>query len=225
MILLNHNQAARVLPLLLVLLSCGVLEKLANRDPIIDGISVDRYTVFVGDTVVVAVNASDPDKDNLVYSWSSAGGVFINAHSESTLWISPKIEDVYDLVVSVKDENGGVAESNVTITVLSRNEPRIRITQPKEGEFIVALGTIEISAEASPERFIDRVEFYIDNDLLGVASNPPFSVLWSLQDLSGRKRIKALAYRAYPNTEQSADSITVSLEGVFPIPKLWQKLE
>jgi len=202
----------------LPLMSCGVVEKLANRAPVIKKIEADRYTVLVGDTVNVSVEASDPDEDELTYSWSANGGTFITRHEAAVQWIAPAFEDVFELAVAVKDKNGGEANDNLAITVTSNTQPGVRITYPRDGEYIVALNTVEIKAEATPVSFIDRVEFYVDGKLLGTDSTSPFSYDWPLSNYSGKIMIKAVAWRSVPRLTQGSDSLTVFIQGVIPIP-------
>jgi len=202
----------------LLLLSCGVVEKLANRVPVIKRIEADRYTVLVGDTVTVSVEASDPDEDELTYSWSANGGTFIKKNEAAVQWIAPAFEDVFDIAVAVKDKNGGEANDNLSITVTSNTQPGVRITYPRDGQYIVALNSVEIKAEATPVSFIDRVDFYVDGKLLGSDSTSPFSYVWPLTNCSGKIIIKAVAWRSIPRLSQGSDSLTVSIQGVIPIP-------
>jgi len=205
--------------LFIFFVSCGVVEKLANRAPIIHKVSADRDTVFVGDTVTVTVDATDPDEDELTFSWSATGGIFISRQSQQVKWIAPKREDTFELQVIVRDENGGEAGESVNINVVSPSKPKIEITQPTDGQYIVGLGTIEIKAKVSPETFIDSVEFFINDQSLGVDQTPPYSFMWTVTGLSGWTEVKVVAYKSVPEAIQSADSIKVSIQGVVPIPK------
>ena len=206
-----------VLPFAL-LLSCGVVEKLANRAPSIERVSAESFTVLVGDTVLVWVVATDPDEDELTASWTSNGGSFIGNQGDTVRWIAPRSENSYELFVTVKDANGGEAEGSITLTVSSLSKPQVRITDPRNGEAIVAIGSTEIQVDASPADFIARVEFYIDDKLLGSDSTTPYRFSWPLDGLYGWKEIKAVAYRAHPANTYAADSIKVAIQGVIPIP-------
>ncbi len=203
----------------LLTISCGVVEKLANRPPQIKQVIADRYVVMVGDTVIVSVQASDPDKDELTFSWNASGGHFVGSQGEQVRWIAPKIEGVYDVEVTVRDKNGGEAVEKVSISVMSESRPSVRITQPKDGEYITALGSVEVQVDASPVAFIDRVEFYVDGKLLSIDKFPPFSEPWAVSGLSGPKKVKAVAWRVGAGSVKGADSVTVILQGVIPIPK------
>ena len=199
-------------------IACGVVEQLANRNPVIKRVAAENQNVMIGDTVRVWVEASDPDEDELTFAWTSAGGLFLDAGEDTVRWMAPNKEDEYEISVTVQDENRGKAEGSMKILVVSPSEPKVLITQPQNNEVLVGLGVLEIKATASPERFIDRIEFYIDTILLGTDLEPPFSYLWNLDRLYGLKKVKAIAIRRLPENIQSADSVFVTIEGVIPIP-------
>ncbi|HPG38451.1 MAG TPA: Ig-like domain-containing protein [bacterium] len=199
--------------------SCGVVEKLNNREPVIKELKADRQTVMVGDTVTVNVVATDPDNDELTYSWDADGGIFINRDQSSVQWIAPTRQDDFSIDVTVRDENGGEAHDNITITVLADTRPDVRITNPADGQYIPALNNVEITVAAEPVAYIDKVEFYINGQLLGTDSTPPaFTCTWPLTHYSGNVGITAIAYRSQPRPSQASDSLTVSIQGVVPIP-------
>jgi hypothetical protein len=203
----------------LLFIACGVVEKLANRAPTIEEISADSYAVFAGDTVTVRVEASDPDEDELAFTWVSTGGHFINRNGPVADWVAPEREDDYEIEVTVRDKNNGEAKDMVTITVISQEQPDVEITAPKAGEYIVGLNAIEIMVEVTPYRFIESVEFYIDDVFLGETRTRPYTCLWDVDGLSGIREIKAVASRTIPGGVVSADSILVYIEGIIPIPK------
>jgi len=199
--------------------TCGVVEKLANRPPQIKQVNAEQYVAMVGDTILVSVEASDPDKDELTFSWNATGGHFVSNQGAEVRWIAPKIEGVYDVEVTVRDKNGGEAVEKVSISVMSESRPSVRITQPKDGQYITALGSIEIQVDASPIAFIDRVEFYVDGKIFTADKYPPFSQSWTVSGLSGPKKLKAVAWRVGSGSVKGADSVTVILQGVIPIPR------
>jgi hypothetical protein len=208
-----------VLSMTWFLVSCGVVEKLANRAPMIKKLVAGEYTIMVGDTTSVSVEATDPDEDELSYSWNATGGYFISNQGQAVHWIAPKVEGIYEIEVTVRDTNGGEADDKVSITVMSENKPTVSITQPQDGAYLTALGSIAIEADVSPLSFIDRVEFQVDGQPLGTDKHPPFSQTWQLPGLTGAKKIRVVAWRTGTGSISSADSITVFLQGVIPIPR------
>jgi len=219
MLKINIKSIMFCLVITLTVISCGVVEKLNNREPIIKELKAARQTVMVGDTVTVNVVASDPDNDELTYSWDADGGIFIKRDQSSVQWIAPTRQDDFSIDVTVRDENGGEAHDHITITVLADTRPDVRITNPGDGQYIPALNNVELTVAAEPGAYIAKVEFYINGQLLGIDTTPPaFTCTWSLTHYSGNVGITAIAYRSQPRPSQASDSLTVSIQGVVPIP-------
>ncbi len=70
--------------LLLLLASCVQPESTissigGNNSPVIDEVYVDPAFITVGTTATIEVTASDPDGDQLEYSWSTALGDIIGS--------------------------------------------------------------------------------------------------------------------------------------------------
>ena len=204
----------------LFMLSCGVVEKLSNRDPVIKNISASKSVMMTGDTVTVSVTAEDPDEDELTYSWAclDGSGSFANHTSAKTVWTAPAQEDDYTLEVTVRDKNEGEAKESLLIKVLSNSAPNVAITSPQNGDFLVPTGSFTVKAEATPVAYINKLEFYIDDQLMATDTTPPFSFDWDMQGYSGYVVIKARAYRDVPGPSWSDAMITVSIQGVVPIP-------
>ncbi|MBN2001684.1 hypothetical protein JW935_29355 [candidate division KSB1 bacterium] len=205
----------------LVILKCGVVEQLANRDPVIRDMtfSADSSYVFVGDTLEISVEASDPDKDELFYTWSATGGYFISKSGATALWVAPGEEGRYRIEVAVHDKNEGKAVESLTITVLENREPSVFITYPGNGDVFVGLGHIPVKAQAAPVEFINRVEFYCDGKFIGSDPSSPYEQILLLDGMTGRKKIRAIAYRTIPSVKTASDSLLIMIEGVVPIPK------
>jgi hypothetical protein len=91
--------------------------------------------------------------------------------------------------------------------------PGILITKPKmdylyiNGEEIFRLGAtfiignIEISTRINEiDEEIEKVEFYINDELIGNATEPPYDYLWTEQQIAMRHTIKVIAYYGEGNT-------------------------
>lgn len=53
-----------------------------NNSPVIESVYVDPVFITVGTTATISVTASDPDGDQLQYSWSTALGDIIGSGAE-----------------------------------------------------------------------------------------------------------------------------------------------
>ena len=90
---------------------------------------------------------------------------------------------------TVTDSEGNHSTDTANVTV-HYAPPTVRITKPVNGTYfmnvrilpfpgILIFGPITINVEASQEQFgINRVEFYIDNDLKATDTSPPYSYTW-----------------------------------------------
>jgi phosphodiesterase/alkaline phosphatase D-like protein len=103
----------------------------------------------------------------------------------------------------------------------------VTITEPGQGE--VVSGTVTIAASASVSsaksaaashamaRSIAKVEFYIDDTLIGTDTSPPYETQWdSTMAADGSHTIKAAAYDQNNNTAQDQISVTVSNTSTIP---------
>jgi hypothetical protein len=202
-------------------LACGVVEKLSNRAPVIKKMSCDADSMIVitGDTVRLSVEATDPDKDALTFRWEASGGYFITHLEKTVSWIAPDKEGDYDIEVTVRDGNDGVATDKITLNVISKEKPTVTITNPKAGDSYLATGTMEIQVQIAPARFIEKVDFYVDEHLVGTDISSPYTQTCSCAGLVGQTEIKAMAWRKIPTPVTASDSILVTVEGVIPIPR------
>ncbi len=101
----------------LVLFSCK--EEKTNSLPKIDSIALDSTIVNPGGTINVQVNASDPDGDELNYTYSVSEGNVVGSGPNVQI-IAPMEYGVYNLDVTVSDGKGGEATSYEVFAVNSK---------------------------------------------------------------------------------------------------------
>lgn len=88
--------------------------------------------------------------------------------------------------------------------------PVVAITSPVSGATLVAKQNI--TATASDNVGVTKVEFYTDGKLLGTFANAPYSTYWNTRKLSvGQHTIKATAYDAAGNIGSAQVSVYKSL--------------
>ncbi len=198
--------------------SCDVVEKLANRDPVIKSISADPDTVAVNGTIFLTVEATDPDNDEMTYKWESSSGYFPSSNGATVQWVAPNREGVFKLEVTVTDVNKGKAKEAIKVAVVSESVPIVRITNPNDGEFFPGQGIIQVNADVRPVSFIDRVELYIEDVLSATKRHLPYNFDVDLTGRSGPMRIKVVATRIGSESNQGFDEIEINVEAVVPIP-------
>ena len=99
----------------------------ANHSPTISSVDPDRTRARVGERVSVSARASDPDNDELRYSWTSSAGTIRGSGSTVTLdtsGIEPDSGSIQvRLTVTVNDQRGGTATDSTSVTVFEQRRP------------------------------------------------------------------------------------------------------
>ncbi|MFZ5643577.1 MAG: S8 family serine peptidase [Bacillota bacterium] len=112
----------------------------------------------------------------------------------------------YALVIS----SGGSVQPDQT-------SPAVHITRPQNNSQVE--GIITITADPSDNVAVTRVEFYLDNGLLGTSSSPPYEVILDTNTLANRSyNITAKAYDSAGNWGQ--DTITVNVNNTATAPEV-----
>ena len=95
-----------------------------NQPPVISRLASSRTQVYPLDIVEIRCEASDPDGDVINYEWAATGGGFSGA-GPVVPWQAPEHYGVYEVKVTIKDGKGGMAQSSITMTVTSNQNPVI----------------------------------------------------------------------------------------------------
>lgn len=202
-------------------LNCGVVEKLANKLPIINSIVAEPRQIGTQDTTTLRVIAEDPDGDMLSYKWDdgSVGELLSNTESE-VKWVAPEFSGKYRIEVTVKDENGGKTTGDVYVTVKGDESPVVSFVHPTEGEIIPGIGKYTIEVNVDFDFPIARVDFFIGDSLLYSDDSKPYQFAdWDITLLSGQMVLRAVAFDQLDPSNFGADSVHVFIEGVIPVPR------
>lgn len=79
--------------------------------------SADRRSVLSGERVRITANASDPDGDNLNYSWRTTGGQIVGSGANVQLDTSGLAAGSYTVTGRVDDGRGGAADCTTSVGV------------------------------------------------------------------------------------------------------------
>ncbi|MBI3182495.1 MAG: hypothetical protein HYZ28_10150 [Myxococcales bacterium] len=90
------------------------------------------------------------------------------------------------------------------------NPPSVSLSSPANGATLT--GTVTLSANASDDSGVSKVEFFLGSTLVGAATSSPFSVSWNSKNLGNRSyQSVAKAFDAAGNSASSpAVTVTVS---------------
>ena len=84
----------------------------------------------------------------------------------------------------------------------------VRFVSPEQGSQVYGPAVIEI-ATITPA--VDRVEFYVDGTLAGVARSAPYRIAWDFGDSLAARKITAHLYSDKYRTRESAEILTSAL--------------
>ncbi len=167
-----------------------------------DNVGVSKVEFFI-DSALVGTDTASP----YTYTWNSATAT----------------NGSHVLVARAYDAAGNSASSNpITVSVSGgisdTTPPSVSITFPTQGATVA--GAVDISATASDDTGVTKVEFLIDNVVVGLGvpaqQAGPFTYNWNTTAFSnGSHSLKARAHDAAGNTTTSASvSVTVDQNSV-----------
>jgi len=96
---------------------------LANQPPVISSLTASARWVSPSGGCQVKCVASDPDGDELNYTWSAYGD--ISGEGAVVTWTAPATVGNYTITVKVTDGRGGEATAQLTISVAVNRPPVI----------------------------------------------------------------------------------------------------
>jgi hypothetical protein len=87
-----------------------------NHPPVIDSLTTEPQKVKKAMTSTIKCLASDPDGDELSYTWSANGGN-ISGEGSVVTWVAPNTFGTYTIIVTVTDGRGGETTKSIDIVV------------------------------------------------------------------------------------------------------------
>jgi hypothetical protein len=109
------------------LVACGGAEApppaTGNQPPVIS-LTAEETTLIPNAETGITCDASDPDGDELTYTWSATGGT-ISGVGEIVTWKAPGFVGEFEVSVTVDDGKGHTVSQSCTITVQATQRPVI----------------------------------------------------------------------------------------------------
>ena len=181
----------------------------------------DQPVADAGENIVVVLpgnaatldgtNSYDPGNNPLSYQWTQVYGPSQIIFSDDQIadpMITSLTEGYY--LVKLEVSNGDYADEDEMYVIVSQTAtiaPIVSISSPSDMEEFIEGTDITITAEASDmDGTIMEVEFFADDESIGIATNEPFTISWSAS--VGEYEIKAVAT---DNDEISATSQIITV--------------
>ncbi len=135
---------------------------------------------------------------------------------------TPAMNGTYTMYAKAYDAAGNVGVSstirfsiNNSTSTADTSAPSVSISAPAQGATVS--GATTISATASDNVGVSKVEFYINGALAGSDSSAPYSLSWNtLAVTDGSYTLAVKAYDAAGNVSQSSATVTVKNSAVTP---------
>ncbi len=169
---------------------------------------------------VVTIEATASDDNGITVIRFEVDGVLIGTDDASPYqqeWDSALASDgEHTIAITAFDAKQQSAGDSITVTVSQTGEacddkPNVVITAPSAGgDTVYVTGTVEITADASDDVGVKKVEFYVDNALLGEDTSTPFALSWKSTDFDeGAHSLKAIAYDTGGQTATAQLEVTL----------------
>jgi hypothetical protein len=134
-------------------------------------------------------------------------------------WDSTAVADgAHSLSAKAYDTGGLAGTSTVLVLNTDNTLPAVALTSPAPGGFL--RGSVVLSATASDNRSVSRVEFYAGETLIGTDSSPPYSLLWNTEGMmDGAWTLTARAIDLTGNIGTSA-GVGVTIDRTAPAAEI-----
>jgi membrane carboxypeptidase/penicillin-binding protein PbpC len=175
---------------------------------------------YVRGAVTIRGNATDPNFQlyRLYYGpglnpteWTQIGPDHFGSryNSELGIWDARELDGLYSLRLTVVRGDNSIQEAIIQVTV-DNTPPAIQIVSPRQDQtFSMSDEFVTIQPLISDNISMDRVEFYVDDELIAISTVAPFNERWII-DEPGTHFIQLRAYDTAGNTSVG-ERITITV--------------
>ena len=190
---------------------------LPNQAPAITITSPSDGSGFIsGSEVTITAQAQDSDGQiERVEFFVDGESIAVVNNAPFTVTWPASVAGFHNITAAAYDDDGAITTSAaVVVTVVEplNTPPTITITHPASGTLVIAGARLTVTALADDEDgTIDRVEFFVDDKLLGYDLTMPYEFLWRIAWL-GNYTLTAVAYDD-KNMSTISQAVTVRVVG------------
>jgi hypothetical protein len=160
--------------------------------------------MHVGGTVTLEATASDNQAVATVEFY--AGSTWLGTDSTppyTKQWDTAGLEGAYTLRANAYDTAGNLASSAGVEVIVDNTAPTTALSAPEQSARV--RGTVQVSATASDNRALSKVEFYAGGTLIGTDTTAPYAASWDTTSLAdGSAALTSRAYDLAGNATSSA---------------------
>ena len=118
---LKFTSLVLFLMFLVIFPGCGGVVTSINYSPEISNLAANSDTIEAGHNTIITCYATDPDGDQLTYTWTKTEGA-ISGSGSIVAWTAPATAGTYTITCSVSDGKGGEGSKSISIQVFVLNQ-------------------------------------------------------------------------------------------------------
>ena len=188
--------------------------------PTLPDIHITKPEMFSVERGRIEVRGSAAGKDFVSYrleygqglypqAWTQIGSDSVTSVSEGLLgeWDTTGMDGLYALRLMVVSRDQRVEQAVVQVT-LDNTPPQVAISYPQAGQEIIFSQEPKVALQAQVnDPFLAKVEFYIDEVLMGTSDVSPFGFIWNAK--TGSHRLRVVATDQAGNTAEATINFLV----------------
>jgi len=145
--------------------------------------------------------------------WAQIGGDHGNQvdHGPLDFWDVSGLDGLYTLQLRVVKNDGGIEDAAIQVTV-DTISPTVKLVNPADGDVydMEDKEWVSIQANATDNAYMDKVEFFLDGNMVGTSSVAPYTLRWTI---SMSDRVPSLTPLVVTHTEPITDGTTGAIIG------------
>ena len=185
------------------------IDRRPNQDPAV-ALRLDRTDLYAGDTVTASAEASDPDGDPVIYSWSLDGRTQSWTKSSIEINTAGLAEGRHSVSVTVRDGRTGTAAHTASFLLSERDTT-------ESDEIVTGAGAVVFAVQVAAYRELQGAEAF-----QALLKNLGFPAYMDEVDIPGSGRYHRVRVGPF-STPEEAEDVTAEMRTRLPepLPNFW----